>query len=215
MDAFKTELFPIKAGENENTDFVNSAPALEPCEEEFLKHTPSGKSAWDNPEKWKPVNPDGTPSKAKHKASFSREDWAKPASTITSDSDYIGGHNTVHPGRLLSDGTYSDARVYTIKEKLLLTGFNQTPRRGLPIYKIPDFVIKAKNRKLITEVLGESFLPRLAYFLMEQIPNRKQHPLEHEYNFPNLIHKHKEEDDEYNYCIRWPKMHPAGLNIYH
>ena len=194
MDAFKYEYGTIEAGENEDTDFINSAPALSECEVEFLKHTPSGKSAWDNPKEYQPVNPDGTPSGAKHKASFSREDWAKPASTITSDSDYIGGHNTVHPGHRLSDGTYSEARVYTIKEKLILTGFYQSYHNDLPIYKIPDFVIKDKNRKLITEVLGESFLPRLAYYLVEQIPNRKAHPLEHESDFPDLVYKSVDSD---------------------
>lgn len=191
--------------------FINSAPTLKKCEIEFLKHTPTGKSAWDNPDKYKPVTPDGKPSGAKHKASFSREDWSKPASTITSDSDYIGGHNTVHPGRLLSDGTYSDARVYTIQEKLILTGFNHLATNDLPVYKIPDFAIG--NRKLITEVLGESFLPRLAYYLVLQIPNREKNPKEDKKNFPDLIYESREFNEKNNteFVFIWPKMFQAEL----
>lgn len=182
--------------------FINSAPALEKCEVEFLKHTPTGKSAWDNPKKYQPVNSDGTPSHAKHRASFSREDWAKPASTITSDSDYIGGHNTIHPGHLLADGTYSDARVYTIQEKLILTGFERISGAGLPIYKIPNFAIG--NRKLITEVLGESFLPRLAYYLALEIPNRTQCSQENIDNFPSLYCV--DGPDEDGLIFTYPKM---------
>lgn len=206
MDAIG-DLPSIEAGQKSHhrdkyLQFINTAPALAKCEVEFLKHTPTGKSAWENPDKYKPVNSDGTPSGAKHKASFSREDWAKPASTITSDSDYIGGHNTVHPGRLLADGTYSDARVYTIQEKLILTGFERCSGSDLPIYKIPKFAIG--NRKLITEVLGESFLPRLAYYLVLEIPNREKCPQEDVNNFPSLYCV--DGPDEDGLIFTYPKM---------
>ncbi|MFV0626865.1 MAG: DNA cytosine methyltransferase [Alphaproteobacteria bacterium] len=146
----------------------HKAPDLEPCEIEFLKRTPSGKSAWENAEKYKPVNKDGSKSNAKHKASFSREDWNKPASTITGDSDYIGGHNTVHPGRPKPDGTWSDARVYTNAEKLILMGLDVYGSPEEHKYRFPDWA----NPRLITEVLGESFLPLLAESLVSTIPNR-------------------------------------------
>jgi len=149
----------------------------------FLIHTPTGKSAHDNPDEYLPVNKDGSPSEAKHKASFSREDWNKPASTITSDSGYIGGHNTIHPGRLMTDGTYSDPRVYTLAEILILTGFNSNfwyqgmkVDNEFPKYRIPGWALVSKtglySEALARVVLGESFLPKLAMRLCETIPNR-------------------------------------------
>jgi DNA (cytosine-5)-methyltransferase 1 len=152
----------LEPGEDSGILYHKDESGLNPCEIEFLRHTPSGRSAWDNAKRYQPCNKDGTPSQAKHKASFSREDKNKPATTITGDNNCIGGHNCVHPGRPLTDGTWSDPRTYTTLEKLLLC--------GLPgDYKIPDWADNA----LISEVLGELFLPKLCLKLVQNIPETK------------------------------------------
>lgn len=152
----------LEPGQDSGIPYHKDRGDLEPCEINFLRHTPSGKSAWDNAKQYKPCNKDGKPSNAKHKASFSREDKNKPASTLTGDSGYIGGHNCIHPGRPLTDGTWSDPRTYTTLEKLLLC--------GLPgDYKIPTWA----DDRLIDEVLGEIFLPKLCLRLVQNIPETK------------------------------------------
>ena len=50
----------------------------------------------------------------------------KPAPTITMANGSISSQNNVHPGRLQADGTYSDARVLTLKELYILTGLPET-----------------------------------------------------------------------------------------
>ncbi len=114
---------------------------------EVMKHTPSGCSAHDNPI-WKPVNVDGTPSGAKFHCSFQRKAWDTPCNTILQDSKGVSGFRTVHPGRLLPNGTYSDARCLTILELLRVTGLPDD-------YPIPDWA----SDKLIREVIGECFAP--------------------------------------------------------
>ena len=47
--------------------------------------------------------------------------WDKPAPTITMKNGSISSQNNVHPGRLLPNGTYSDARVLTVAELSILT----------------------------------------------------------------------------------------------
>lgn len=181
------DLPSLEAGEEDTSIPYHKAPCLKPHEIEFLKHTPTGCSAWDNSDEYKPKNKDKSLSQAKHKRSFSRESWSKPASTITSDSDDIGGHNTIHPGRPVVDEqgniTWSDARVYTLAEKLILLGFAQTWEHGIPGYVIPDGV----SNQFINTVLAESFLPRLAVHLVETIPNRTAHPDENIDNYPKKI----------------------------
>lgn len=76
----------------------------------FMKHTPTGKSAFEN-EVHYPKN-EKTGQRLKGYAStYKRMDWDKPAPTITMRNDGISSQSNVHPGRKLADGTYSDARV--------------------------------------------------------------------------------------------------------
>ncbi len=112
-----------------------------------MQHTPSGCSAHDNPV-WKPVNVDGSPSKAKFHSSFQRKAWYEPCNTILCDSKSVSGFRTCHPGRLLPNGLYSDARPLTVLELLRVTGLPDT-------YPIPE----GASDKLIRDAMGECFAP--------------------------------------------------------
>ena len=166
-----------------------STPQLTKQEIEMLRHTPTGHSAWDNAKEYQPKTKEGKESKADRKSRFKRENWNKPASTITSDSGSISGMNTIHPGRPIVDRKgnilWSDARVYTLYEKLILLGFHNGEAwcHNKPEFKIPAWA----SENLINVVLGESFLPRLAAVLAETIPNRTAHPDEKLEDYPQMV----------------------------
>ena len=112
----------------------------------WMKHTPTGKSAFSNPVYY-PQKKDGTRVKG-YESSYRRIRWDSPAPTITIRNDCIASQRNVHPGRLLSDGTYSDARVLTPLELMLL---NSLPAD----WNIPDDTPEL----LIRQCIGESIPP--------------------------------------------------------
>lgn len=112
----------------------------------WMKHTPTGKSAFSNPVYF-PQKKDGTRVKG-YESSYRRIRWDAPAPTITIRNDCIASQRNVHPGRLLSDGTYSDARVLTPLELMLL---NSLPDK----WNIPDDTPEL----LIRQCIGESIPP--------------------------------------------------------
>lgn len=111
-----------------------------------MKHTPTGRTALENPVYY-PKKPDGTKIKG-WPSSYKRMEWDKPAPTITMANGNIGSQNNVHPGRLLPDGTYSDARALTLLELFRLTG-------------LPDDwdYPKWASEHFIREVIGEAIPP--------------------------------------------------------
>lgn len=111
-----------------------------------MKHTPTGHSAFEN-EIYFPKKTDGTRVKG-YLSSYRRMRWDAPAPTITIRSDCIGSQRNVHPGRLLEDGTYSDARVLTPYELMILTSLPKD-------WNIPDDTPEL----LIRQVIGESIPP--------------------------------------------------------
>lgn len=112
----------------------------------WMKHTPTGKSAFSNPIYY-PQKKDGTRVKG-YESSYRRIRWDSPAPTITIRNDCIASQRNVHPGRLLPDGTYSDARVLTPLELMLL---NSLPAD----WNIPDDTPEL----LIRQCIGESIPP--------------------------------------------------------
>ena len=112
----------------------------------WMKHTPTGKSAFSNPIYF-PQKKDGTRVKG-YESSYRRIKWDAPAPTITIRNDCIASQRNVHPGRLLPDGTYSDARVLTPLELMLL---NSLPED----WNIPDDTPEL----LIRQCIGESIPP--------------------------------------------------------
>ena len=121
-----------------------------------LKHTPTGKSAIAN-EVYYPKKEDGTRIKGFHNT-FKRMDWDQPCPTRTTFSGSMSSHNNVHPGRLLTDGTYSDARVLTLLETFIVSS-------------IPEDIDFPKDSTdtFIRTVIGESIPPKLMMKVIEKI----------------------------------------------
>ena len=126
----------------------------------WLKHTPTGKTAFDN-EKFYPVKENGERIKG-YKTTYKRISWDKPAPTITMANGSISSQNNVHPGRLKPDGTYSDARVLSLKEIFILT--------GLPDDWEPP---KWASENLIRQVIGEGIPPKLIDRLLKTMPKKQ------------------------------------------
>jgi DNA (cytosine-5)-methyltransferase 1 len=123
----------------------------------FMKNTPTGKTALNN-KKYYPVKENGERIKG-YSTTYKRIEWDKPAPTITMANGSISSQNNVHPGKLKEDGTYSDARVLTLKEIFILTGL---PDDWTP----PEWA----TENLIRQVIGEGVPPLLIQKLISTMP---------------------------------------------
>ena len=123
---------------------------------ECMKHTPEGCSALKN-EIYYPKKKDGSRVKGFHNT-YKRMKWDAPAPARTMNCGNIGSHNNVHPGRKLDDGTYSDARVLTLRELFIVS--------SLPVeWEIPNWASDA----FIRQVIGEAIPPMLAFNIVKFI----------------------------------------------
>ncbi len=121
-----------------------------------LKHTPEGKSAMKNTVHF-PKKSDGSKVKGFHNT-YNRMRWDEPAPARTTNNHLISGHNNVHPGRLLPDGTWSDARVLTFRELLIVSSLPLT-------WNIPSDFKESEVR----EMIGEAIPPLLSKKIAERI----------------------------------------------
>ncbi len=112
----------------------------------WMKHTATGNSAYTN-KVYYPQKQDGSKIKG-YGSSYRRIKWDEPSPTITIRNDAISSQRNVHPGRLLDDGMYSDARVLTPYELMLLTSL---PKDWNPPDSTPEILIR--------QVIGESIPP--------------------------------------------------------
>ena len=122
----------------------------------WMKHTPTGQTAFSN-EVYYPQKSDGTRIKG-YESSYRRMNWDRPAPTITIRNDCIASQRNVHPGRLLKDGTYSDARVLTPLELMLLDSLPKD-------WSIPDDTPEI----LIRQCIGESIPPIMVKKIVGEI----------------------------------------------
>jgi DNA (cytosine-5)-methyltransferase 1 len=122
----------------------------------WMKHTATGQSAFTNLEYY-PRKKDGTRIKG-YDTTYRRITWDEPAPTITIRNDAISSQRNVHPGRKREDGTYSDARVLTPYELMILS--------SLPTnWNIP----KDTPEILIRQVIGESIPPLMIKKIVSEI----------------------------------------------
>jgi DNA (cytosine-5)-methyltransferase 1 len=122
----------------------------------WMKHTPTGKTAFEN-EEYFPIKSNGEKIKS-YNTTYRRIKWDEPAPTITMRNDAISSQLNVHPGRKLKNGTYSDARVLTPLELMLLSSLPQN-------WNIPDNTPELLIRKCI----GECIPPLLIKNIVAQI----------------------------------------------
>lgn len=126
----------------------------------YMQHTPTGESAFEN-EVYFPKKADGTRITG-YPYTYKRIDWDRPAPTITMRSDTISTTHSVHPGRLLPNGLYSDARVLTLRELFILTSIN-------PDIDLPSFASDSQLRYMI----GEAVPPLLMEVICKNIKKIK------------------------------------------
>ena len=121
-----------------------------------MKHTPTGKSAIKN-DFYYPKKENGDRIKGFHNT-YKRMKWDEPAHARTTNSGNIGSHNNVHPGRLQQDGIYSDARVLTILETLIVSSLPEN-------WNIPDWA----TDNFIRTVIGEAIPPLMSKKILQGI----------------------------------------------
>ena len=127
---------------------------------DVMSHTPEGQSAFKNKVHF-PKKADGTRVSGFHNT-YNRMRWDLPCSAVTTNSGMISGHNNVHPGRIKPDGTYSDARVLTLLELLIVS--------SLPT----DWNLPANYKEsLVRTLIGEAIPPMLLYKVLSTLKRKK------------------------------------------
>lgn len=121
-----------------------------------LRYTPSGMSAFKNKIHY-PKKPDGSRITG-YGNSYKRMRWDSPAPTITMRNEIVSSQENVHPGRPLPDGLWSDARVLTLRELLIVSSLP-------PDMDIPSNLTETAFRQLI----GEGIPPKLMEEIMRGI----------------------------------------------
>lgn len=127
-----------------------------------MMHTPSGQTAFNNIDKFKPRKKDGTFTKG-FKNTYKRQCWDKPAFTVTMFNRTIGSQNNVHPGRFIGKDKegydlYSDARVLTIYELMIISSLPKD-------WDIPEWA----SDHFIRQVIGEGIPPLLVKKIMKEL----------------------------------------------
>lgn len=140
------DLPSLESGEKSSLDF-HYARKHTSEHIELMENTPSGCSAFNN--KFHYPKKNGKKIKG-FSSSYRRIKWDEPAPSITMRSDAISSQRNVHPGRKKKNKKYSDARVLTPREIMIL---NSMP--------LPSNINIKTNELLIRRVIGESVPPLL------------------------------------------------------
>lgn len=163
--------FPSLESEDHSNIPWHFASKHNPNHIEWMKNTPEGETAFNNPIHYPHVIEDGQKRMISgFKTTYKRMSWNEPAPTVTMTNGSISSQNNVHPGRKLSDGTQSDARVLSIREILAVCGL---PTNCLDKFCSinPDGKFEYKYKpNFIRKVLGELFLPKMALSMLMSIP---------------------------------------------
>lgn len=85
---------------------------------EWLRHTPTGCSALEN-DTYYPIKDNGERVRG-YKNCYKRMVWDAPSPTVTMRNEIMSSQDKVHPGRYLGNGLWSDARVLTLRELLIV-----------------------------------------------------------------------------------------------
>lgn len=129
-----------------------------------MQHTPTGCSAFQNCDLYKPRKKDGQLVKG-FGNTYKRQNWDTPAYTIAMSNNQISTQNSVHPGRKIGtdkDGVdiYSDARVLTIYELMRLMSIPQD-------WPVP----LTTNKQYLRHIIGEGVPSLFVKRIFEKIQN--------------------------------------------
>lgn len=129
-----------------------------------MQHTPTGRSAFQNEDRWLPRKKNGDVVRG-FKNTYKRQNWDTPGYTIAMDNIEISSQNNVHPGR--PDGVdengeviYSDARALTTFELMCIMSI---PRD----WPVPEETDPKLFRKLIGEGVPSLFVRKIFESLPE------------------------------------------------
>lgn len=131
-----------------------------------LMHTPTGQTAFNNNDEFRPKKKNGEFVKG-FKNTYKRQEWDKPACTITMYNRTIGSQNNVHPGREIGaddkgNPLFSDARVLTVYEIMIIM--------SLPTdWNVPEWA----SESFIRAVIGEGIPPLLTKKIVEVLQNEQ------------------------------------------
>lgn len=145
----------LESGESSTIEY-HYAREHDPRHVLWMKHTPSGRSAFSNPVFF-PKGKDEQPIKA-YNTTYRRMEWDRPAPAITMRNDAISSQTNVHPGRDLGDGTFSDARVLTPLELMILSSVDPEKLEGKDLEELE-----------IRRALGEAVPPLLMNAIIEAL----------------------------------------------
>lgn len=137
----------LESGETSNIKYHN-AKVHNDREILAMQNTATGCSAMKN-EVFYPKKANGERVKGFHNT-YKRMKWNEPAPARTMNSGNIGSHNNVHPGRKKKNGTYSDARVLTLRELFIVASID-------PDIELPKWV----TDNFIRQIIGECVPPLL------------------------------------------------------
>ena len=131
-----------------------------------MQHTPTGCSAFQNDDQFKPRKKNGELVKG-FGNTYKRQNWDTPAYTIAMSNNQISTQNSVHPGRKIGkdkDGfdIFSDARVLTIYELMRLMTIPHD--WSLPL---------TTNKQYLRHIIGEGVPSLLVKRIFETIQNGK------------------------------------------
>lgn len=128
---------------------------------DWMRHTPTGCSALDNSEFY-PVKANGEPVKG-YRNCYKRMLWDAPSPTVTMRNEIMSSQDKVHPGRELDNGLWSDARVLTLRELLIIMSL--PPDLDLP---------KNVSDTAIRQFIGEGIPSLMVKKIMEGICAKKE-----------------------------------------
>lgn len=126
---------------------------------ECLSHTMEGCSAMKNPVFY-PKKKNGDKVSGFHNT-YKRMKWDAPCPARTTNSGMISGHNNVHPGRVLADGSVSDARVLSLLELMIVSSLPSN-------WNLPE------NYKdsFVRTIIGEAIPPLLLKNILSPLKNK-------------------------------------------
>lgn len=145
------DLPSLEAGQTSN--IKNHWARKHPSEQiEWMRHTPTGCTAFDN-DMFYPQKSNGERVKGFHNC-YKRIEWDKPSPTITMRNEIMSSQDKVHPGRPLGNGLWSDARVLTLRELLIIMSMP-------PDLDLPTFVSDTALRQYIGEGIPSLMIKKI------------------------------------------------------
>ena len=119
---------------------------------EWMRHTPTGCSAFSNIEYY-PVKSNGERIKG-YPNCYKRMVWDAPSPTVTMRNEIMSSQDNVHPGREIGKGLWSDARVLTLRELLILMSLP-------PDMDLPTIVSDTALRQFIGEGIPSMMMKKI------------------------------------------------------